>query len=301
MTKNFITLDIGGTSIKSAIVKSDGTFDKNSYKLTYIDSTKNKDYIVQKFIEPIKEKINFLSKFNKNLDGIAISICGPFDYKNGISLIKNLDKYESIYKLNIKKIIQEKLSLSSDIPLIFDIDSWCFGRGETCFNDYNNYKKIIVFTVGTGLGSCFIDNKKVIGEGVGVPWLGWISGQKYKSGILNDYVSGVYMQKKYFENTKEGIDIKTMADRARNNDTTAKLIFSEMGSRLGDFLKENFIEEFKTECIIFGGQISFSSELFIDEIKIKLKDKINLQNIVQAKDIELSALRGAAQLLNDNN
>ena len=31
MTKNFITLDIGGTSIKSAIVKSDGTFDKNSY------------------------------------------------------------------------------------------------------------------------------------------------------------------------------------------------------------------------------------------------------------------------------
>ena len=100
-----------------------------------------------------------------------------------------------------------------------------------------------------------IDNKKVVSQGKGVPWFGWISGQEYKDGILNDYTSSIYMQNKYFQITNERIDIKTMAERARNNEPTAKLIFNEMGNTLGFFLKKNFVEEFKTECIIFGGQI----------------------------------------------
>ena len=40
--KNIIALDIGGTSIKSAIVKSNGNFFKNSCKLLKIDSTRDK-------------------------------------------------------------------------------------------------------------------------------------------------------------------------------------------------------------------------------------------------------------------
>ena len=31
----------------------------------------------------------------------------------------------------------------------------------------------------------FIENKKVVSEGKGIPWFGWVSGQKYKEGILN--------------------------------------------------------------------------------------------------------------------
>ena len=298
--KNVIALDIGGTSIKFAIVNSNGVFLENSCKIISIDSSKDKEYILNKFTYPIKESINLLNRTKNSFDGIAVSICGPFDYEKGVCLIKNLDKYESIYNQNIKKIIQERLSISSNMPFIFDPDSWSFGRGEVFFNDYENYKKIIVFTIGTGIGSCFIDNKKVVSEGKGVPWFGWISGQEYKDGILNDYTSSIYMQNKYFQITNERIDIKTMAERARNNETTAKLIFNEIGNTLGKFLKKNFVEEFKTECIVFGGQISLSSDLFIDKIKYHLKDSTSVKKIKKAKDIQFSALKGAAQiLLND--
>ena len=51
----------------------------------------------------------------------------------GEKIPKNLDKYESIYNQNIKKIIQERLSISSNMPFIFDPDSWSFGRGEVFF------------------------------------------------------------------------------------------------------------------------------------------------------------------------
>ena len=42
--KNIIALDIGGTSIKSAIIKSNGSFLENSCKISEIDSNQNKDY-----------------------------------------------------------------------------------------------------------------------------------------------------------------------------------------------------------------------------------------------------------------
>ena len=299
--KNVIALDIGGTSIKSAIVNSNGIFLENSYKLISIDSNKDKDYILNKFTQPIKEYIKLLNTTKNSLDGIAISICGPFDYEKGVCLIKNLDKYDSIYNQNIKKILQEKLSISTNIPIIFDPDAWSYGRGEVCFNDYENYKRLIVFTMGTGIGSCFIDNKKVVSGGKGDPWFGWISGQEYKNGILNDFTSSIYMQNLYLKKTNEKISIKTMAERARENDKTAKHIFNEMGNTLGFFLKQHFVEEFKTECIVFGGQISLSADLFIDKIKYHLKDCTFIKKITKAKDIQFAALKGAAYILLNHN
>ena len=59
--KNIIALDIGGTSIKSAIVKSNGNFFKNSCKLLKIDSTRDKEYIISKFTYPIKKSLNFIA------------------------------------------------------------------------------------------------------------------------------------------------------------------------------------------------------------------------------------------------
>ena len=93
--KNIIALDIGGTSIKSGIVKSNGKFYKNSCKVIKIDSTKDKEYIINKFTSPIKKSINLLNKTNKDFEGIAISICHPFNFRKGISLIQNLVKKQN--------------------------------------------------------------------------------------------------------------------------------------------------------------------------------------------------------------
>ena len=109
--KNIIALDIGGTSIKSAIVNSNGIFLENSCNIISINSNKDRDYILNKFIHPIKENIKLLNTTKNSFDGIAVSICGPFDYEKGICLIKNLDKYESIYKQMIMKIIKKLLYL----------------------------------------------------------------------------------------------------------------------------------------------------------------------------------------------
>lgn len=301
MLKNVISLDIGGSSIKSAVINSNNHIIENTYEVISLDSSRDKEYILNKFIKPITSKINYLNQNNKKLDGISISIGGPFDYEKGISYIKNLDKYESIYNINIKEFIQNKLNISKKLPFIFDNDSWSFGRGEVQFDEYDKFNKIIVLTLGTGVGSCFIENRKVVDKGIGIPPLGWISGQKYKSGILNDYISSIYMMNKYFSSTKKNIDVKTMATLARKKDKYAKSIFNEIGVTLGNYLKKNFVNDFGAECIIFGGQISLSSDLFIKAINHSLKNLKNLRKITRARDIENSALKGAAKLLIENN
>jgi len=299
MINNYICLDIGGTSIKSAIINSNNYMIKNTYKKTSIDSNKDKEYIINKFIQPIKKNINYLNRDNKKLNGIAIAIGGPFDYNKGISYIKNVDKYDSIYGINVKKIIQKELRLPKELPFIFDIDSWCFGRGEVKYKQYNKYNRIIVLTMGTGVGSSFLVNKKILSKGKGIPYLGWISGKKFKKSILNDYISSTYMSEKYFLATKKMINIKTMAKLAKKGDPIAKSIFSEVGSTLGSYLNKNFVRNFKAECILFGGQISLSGDLFINEIKKSLKNIKVLKKIKIAENIETSALYGASYLLQE--
>ena len=73
-----------------------------------------------------------------------------------------------------------------------------------------------------------------------------------------------------------------------------------MGDTLGFYLKKNFINDFNAEYIIFGGQISLSSDLFINRIKYHLKNCKNLKKITRAKNIKFAGLKGAAHLLINN-
>ena len=58
MLKNVISLDIGGSSIKSAVINSNNHIIENTYEVISLDSSRDKEYILNKFIEPITSKIN---------------------------------------------------------------------------------------------------------------------------------------------------------------------------------------------------------------------------------------------------
>ena len=153
--------------------------------------------------------------------------------------------------------------------------------------------------MGTGVGSAFLVDRRVVTSGPGVPPLGWITGQKHGDGILNDYLSRPFMMNRYRELTGEQIDIEEMARHAYGGDGAAREIFSEVGRTLGDFLRSRHVEDFKTECIVFGGRISRSLDLFIRPFRERLKGIACLEAILPARDIEYSALRGVAGLVFD--
>jgi len=289
-------LDIGGTTVKSGVVTEDGKLIAGTTSQAPVNSKGSIEEILSTFAQSLGKVLKYANECENTLGGIGIAMPGPFDYERGISYIKDLDKYESIYGVNVKQELQQRLKLPSEFPLVFDVDSWSFARGEVWFGAGNPYSRVIVFTMGTGVGSAFAVNKRIVDEGPGLPpWLGCISLQPYKKSVLNDYISRTYMMKHYEELTGKTIDIEEMADRAKTGEVEAILVFEEIGSVLGQFLKRHNVEEFGAECVLFGGQISKSIDLFIGPIREALSDIKSLKVILQATDIEHSALKGVAK------
>jgi glucokinase len=288
-------LDIGGTSMKSAVVRDDGTVVERSLSIDPVDSGGSRKQILGSFASALKQVLRLARDARMPLAGVGISICGPFDYEQGISKITGLDKYEAIYEVNVKQKLTEELRLPEALPFLFDVDSWSFARGEVWAGAARPYRRVIVFTLGTGVGSAFAVDGRIVSVGNGVPWLGWISGQKHRQGILNDYISRTFMVRRYAKLAGTRIDVKDMAARADGGDPAARQVFIEMGRELGDFLRHHNVEEFQAECLVFGGQISKSFHLLAGPLRDALRDVQCLKDIIPAADIEGSAIKGIAK------
>jgi glucokinase len=294
-----VCLDIGGTSVKSAVVRSDSTLVPGSEGMDPVNSRGSADEILGTFARAAKRALDFARGARIEVDGLGVSICGPFDYEKGICRIRGLDKYEAIYDVNVKEHLQGRLELARDLPFLFDVDSWSFARGEVWTGAGRPFHRVIVFTMGTGVGSAFAIDGTIVAEGPGVPWYGWISGQPLKDGMLNDYVSRTFMIRRYAQLTGQTIDVADMAERAAAGDTQAAAVFTEIGETLAAFLKDHNVRDFQADAIIFGGQISKSLRLFIDPVKKLIGDIQSLKAVLQASDIDGSALKGIGRFVFD--
>lgn len=92
------------------------------------------------------------------ISGVCVAMPGPFDYKNGISLIKGLNKYEALYNQNIKRYFADFLKLDPGM-VRFRNDAESAIAGEVMMGAGKGYQKVIGITLGTGFGSAFSSDK----------------------------------------------------------------------------------------------------------------------------------------------
>lgn len=292
-------MDVGGTSLASAIVDNSGFVLPDSLNHCEIDSTGPAEIIVTTFAAILDSTLSFARLNNLDILGIGISICGPFNYKEGISRIRGLNKYEAIYGVNIQKELRERLNLHVNIPMIFDPDAASFARGEAWCGAARDYRRTIVLTLGTGLGSAFIVDGEVVEKGPGVPRLGWVAGQPYRDGLVDHYTSNSHIMKLYRERRGESLEVVDIANKAFAGDNTARGVFREVATIIGNVLLERHIIPFGAESIILGGQIAKSYELYLSGLSDTLHSVPSLKAIKQAADIDHSALKGVGKIFFD--
>jgi predicted NBD/HSP70 family sugar kinase len=294
-----ICMDVGGTSLKSGIVRSSGSIVDGTLRDDPVDSHGSAGSILRSFASPLASLLGRASAARLDAAGICIAICGPFDYAHGISLMRGVGKYEALFGVNVKERLSGMLEVPAGTPLLFDIDSSCFARGEVWTGAGAPFSRVIVFTVGSGLGSAFSVDRRIVLEGPGVPWLGWIAGQPHRDGILNDSIGRDALMRRYRQLGGRAPDVEAIARSAREGDEAARRVFAEMGSELGAFLAGHNVEEFGAECLVFGGRISRSFDLFAGPLREALGRTACIRAILPAADIESSALRGAARYVFD--
>ena len=114
---------------------------------------------------------------------------GPFDYEHGISRMQGLNKYDAIYGIPLEMEIKVRVPKLKEAKFLFLHDIEAFALGESWYGTCCEAEKILCVCIGTGAGSAFVEHRKPVKTGNGVPENGWIYQIPFRQGILDDYLS----------------------------------------------------------------------------------------------------------------
>lgn len=280
MNSYAIVFDVGGLYIKTAVLSGGSQIVSDTYMIYPSKSKTAKDVLLAHLVDLARQQANRIIDRDYRIDGIGFAFPGPFDYDNGISYIRGIDKFESIYGVNLRSELLDRLErdpvfsrrMTPDFQIVFENDANLFALGEYAIGKAAKYGKSICITVGTGAGSAFLDGGSLVKSREDVPENGWIYNQPFRTSIVDDHISkrGIVnlMIEAGFEGTE--LDVKQGAELAKAGDKRAIGVFRLFGDRVGEML-EPFIRSFRPEAVIIGGQIVKSKELFIDNIRARLE------------------------------
>ena len=283
----FAMVDVGGTSVKSALLSSEREIVENSYSIAPVDAGGSSEQIIGTIVSVLKQK---LFQIPDELTGIGLCFPGPFDYEQGVGLMKH--KFSSIYGINLKDEVIGRLRLAQDFPVVFEEDSVAFLKGEAWIGNATGFSRIIGLTLGAGLGSAFMVNGKIIQNAPDVPPDGELWCFPDNGGIMEDHLSRRGIVRIHQEVTGDsGDDVEAIAHRAKLGDADSIRTFEEFGRIMGRLLRPH-VERFGAECIVVGGQIAKSFDLFGPSLREGLSDVPQLEKINRAKFIEFSPFFG---------
>lgn len=286
-------VDVGGTFIKTCVIeyniiieetinqfdaKSNETFDKILDHFVKIINDLSDDFV--KYKQSTDKNVND-PLYQKNI-GIGFAFPGPFDYERGISYICGLNKFESLYGCNfqdelLKRLQDSQLAVQANtLKMLFENDGRLFGLGASTL--YPN-ERLICLTIGTGLGSVFIDQGKIIKNDTTIPPEGYLFNQHFHNQPIDEQFSSRGIQQLAISKgiTDETIEVKELACKAKKGDHTAINIFEEFGSNLAEMVTF-YIKKFQPDRIVIGGQIAKSFNLFGNVLQNKLSQTNTVTN-----------------------
>lgn len=261
---NYIVFDIGGSSVKYAIMTQEGDFlSKGSYK-----SSRNDFEIFKSSMIDVINK----AKEEHNVIGVAVSAPGGVDSESG--LIGGASALPCIHGPNFKKIFGEDLGLALEI----ENDANCAALGEVWKGAAKENNDVLFVVCGTGIGGAVIKDKKIhkgnnlhggefgycilerIQDGENISFKTWSN-----VGATGALLSNVAKLKNI---DVDQIDGKKVFELAENGDVDCIRAIDEfyLNNALGIF---NIQYMYDPEKIVLGGAISSRPD-FIDKINEKL-------------------------------
>jgi len=299
MGKRFaIGADIGGSHISTVLVDIEkGSVIMESREEHKVDSQASADDILHCWSIAIGKTMQHV--LPEELAGIGFAMPGPFDYVNGVALLKNVAKYENLYGINVGHQLKRILKLPVTLPFRYLNDALSFAIGECWVGKASAYNNVTAISLGTGFGSAFLTQGIPVIEGNRVPKMGYVYHIPYKNGIADDYFSTRWFIGEF--KLRTGIvckGVKEIAERAVS-EHEAKILFEDFGTNLGNFLAP-LLQTFDTNCLVIGGNIAGAYSLFGNSFRTVLKNHGIKIDIVISELNELAAMTGSARLLDDN-
>lgn len=269
-------IDVGGTTVKCGLFKTDGVLVEKWEIPTRTEN--NGSEIVPDVAKTIEEKLAEKNISKEEVDGIGIGVPGPVNAEGDVIAAVNLF-------WGYKKLSKELNELTG-LTVKVGNDANVAALGEAWKGAAAGAKNVILVTLGTGVGGgIIVDGKIVAGHHGAGGEIGHANVMHDETetcncgnkGCLEQYTSAtgiVRLAKRKLAKSSEETSIreipnltaKDVFDAAKAGDTIAIGLVDEVCEILGSTLS-NIACVVNPEIIVIGGGVSKAGDILLDNIK----------------------------------
>jgi len=295
--RHFISMDIGGTSVKYGLGNLGGELEKTG-KIRTPDHWKE---LYQDVLEVVRGSRSWSGVSFEKIKGLAIAVPGVVNEDGTVNYAPNIDGLDQV-RLGCE--LEEELS----IPIFLENDVNASALGEYRKRK-SNYSSLVFIAIGTGVGAGIILNGELFkGATNHAGEVGWFvselthMGEKGngKKGWLESRISGPDIVRRAREKLKQVSD-----DPLRDQETKLsprKILETRTENTVAGELTEDWINVvamlvsnitaiIDPELVVLGGGVSKTGSRYIEEIKSRVT-----KNTQHTPEIEASELGDEAPL-----
>lgn len=275
MKEYILGVDIGGTTIKLGLFKTEGKLlEKWEIETRKEDQGK---YILKDIVETLENKLNEKNISKDSVLGIGIGVPGPV--KDDGTVLRCVNLGWEVFN------IVEEVSKLIKLPIKAGNDANVAALGEIWQGGGKGYKNAVMVTLGTGVGGGIVIGGKIISGSNGAGGeIGHIKVSDNETencgcgnkGCLEQYASAtgiVNLANKALRITKiesklkefENLSAKDIFDSAEAGDELALTLVDDFSNNLGKALA-NISCVIDPEIFVIGGGVSKNGDVLIDNI-----------------------------------
>ncbi|MDD4839638.1 MAG: ROK family protein [Clostridia bacterium] len=277
---NYIGIDIGGMSAKAGIVDENGNILFKRFVETNSEITSDEfEALMAKLVLGL---IGDAKLTLADIVGVGLGFPGSIYGEKGIvRYCCNLNLKKVPFADELKKLLGEKIEVK------IGNDANLATLAETKFGAAKGAKNTILFTLGTGVGSGFVsDGKLVTGNlsagaegGHTVLRIGGVKCGCGRRGCFEAYASATALLRQTKESAEKnpqsllaqmivesGLNGKTVFDAAKAGDKTANAVVKKYIKYVGEGVT-NFVNIFFPEVVIIGGGVSNQGDYLIKPLQ----------------------------------
>ncbi|MCH4008010.1 ROK family glucokinase [Companilactobacillus sp.] len=308
--KKLIGVDLGGTTIKFAILTPEGEIQQKWSIETNILS--DGQLIIPDIIDSINHHLDMYEMKADQFVGIGLGSPGTINFKNGtIKGAYNLNWKDSVYPV---RDIQE----GTGIPVTIENDANVAALGERWMGAGNNADDVVFVTLGTGVGGGIIADGHILhGAGGAAGEIGHVTVDPNgfmctcgKRGCLETIASATGVVRVARDRASEyagkselkamlddGQDIsaKDVFDLAKQDDDLALIVVDYVCDSLG-FALANIANSLNPKYVIIGGGVSAAGKFLSDKVDAAMR-KNEFATIKDSTELKLASLGNEAGVI----
>lgn len=275
MTKKYaIGIDLGGTSVKYALIDNEGVFHFQGKLPSKADISA--EAVIGQLVTACKETMASAQQLGVTIEGIGIGTPGIVDETNRIVLggAENIKGWENLN-------LADRIEAETHLPVQMGNDANLMGLGETMYGAGQGARNVVFLTVGTGIGGAVVIDGKLFngfanrGTELGhVPLIA--NGEPCACGsigCLEHYASTSALVRRFNKRAAEAgrsfsgeeINGELIVRLYKEGDKLATECLDEHCDFLGHGIA-GFINIFSPQRIVIGGGLSEAGDFYIQKV-----------------------------------